>query len=367
MNQNGHTPPARLPKGRFAAIAVSVAGTLFLIVWMTGILTSGKIRPGLQPKPDEAPPRGARVAVQVDEIPLVREAVGTVASRIVISVSAQVMATVLEVDVSAGSRVQKGDRLIRLDQRDLTARLQEAQASLQASRAALASAEADFKRFSALVERAAVTQKEFEDARTRFTLEQSRLHASEQAVAQARVALDHTEITSPIDGVVVEKMVNAGDLAVPGKPLLQLQDPRQLRLEAAVAEELAPQLAIGAPVSVVVDALGKTIETQIDELIPRADPLTRTMSVRANLPGEDGLQPGMFGRLRFPAGSIRSLSIPNAAVRRVGQLETVLVVTEAGVRSRHVQTGAQRGDRVEVLSGLTEGETILLPTDTSHE
>jgi HlyD family secretion protein len=212
-----------------------------------------------------------------------------------------------------------------------------------------------------------VTQKEFEDVRTAHALAQARLQASEQAVAQARVALGYADITAPLDGVVAEKMAEAGDVAVPGKPLLLLHDPRQLRLEAAVAEELAPRLESGAPVTVHVDALEKTFATRIDEIIPRADPLTRTVAVRASLPAGEGLQPGMFGTLTFPAGSVRVLSIPRRALRRIGQLESVEVLTQNGPRSRHVQTGVVRDDQVEVLAGLEAGERVLLPADAPHE
>jgi RND family efflux transporter MFP subunit len=257
--------------------------------------------------------------------------------------------------------------LIRLDGRDLAARLREAEAGAGTARAVLGGAEADFRRFEALIARHAVTQKEFEDVRTGYAMAQSRLQAAEQAVAQARVALGYAEIAAPIDGVVAEKMIEPGDLAVPGKPLLMLHDPQQLRIEAAVAGELAPRLALGAAVTVHVDALGKSFSTQIDEIIPRADPVTRTIAVRAALPAGEGLQPGMFGRLSFPIGSMRTLSIPRRAVRRIGQLESVQVMTPSGPRSRHVQMGEVRDDQVEILAGLEAGESVLLPADPPHD
>jgi len=212
-----------------------------------------------------------------------------------------------------------------------------------------------------------VTQKEFDDVQTAHAMAQARVQGAEQAVVQARVALGYVEITAPIDGVVAEKLVAAGDLAVPGKPLLMVHDPHQLRIEAAVAEELAPRLEIGAAVSVRVDALGKRFAVRIDEIIPRADPVSRTVGVRANLPAGEGLQPGMFGRVSFPAGAVRTLSVPRRAVRRIGQLESVQVMTPDGPRTRSVQTGAVRDAQVEILAGLEPGESVLLPADEPHE
>jgi RND family efflux transporter MFP subunit len=307
------------------------------------------------------------VQVRVDEQPVMREAVGTVGSRVAVAVASQVMANVVEVTATIGATVHKGSVLVRLDGRDLAARLREAEAVAGTARAARGGAAADYKRFEALIARHAVTQKEFEDVRTGYAMAQSRLQAAEQSVAQARVALGYVQISAPIDGVVAEKMVEPGDLAVPGKPLLMLHDPQQLRIEAAVAEELAPRLALGAAVTVHIDALGKVFSTTIDEIIPRVDPLTRTIAVRAALPAGEGLQPGMFGRLSFPAGSVRTLSIPRRAVRRIGQLESVQVMTTNGPRSRHVQTGARRDDEVEILAGLEAGENVLLPADAPHD
>lgn len=345
----------------------ATAATLLLLLWMAGFLTPGKIRPGTVPQSATGTDSGPTVQVRVEERPLMREAVGTVGSRVAVAVASQVMANVIEVTAGVGATVHKGSVLIRLDGRDLSARLREAEAAAGAARAALGGAGADYKRFQALIARHAVTQKEFEDVRTGYAMAQGRAQAAEQAVAQARVALGYVEISAPIDGVIAEKMVEPGDLAVPGKPLLMLHDPHQLRIEAAVAEELAPHVALGAPVTVHVDALDKGFSTQIDEIIPRADPATRTIAVRASLPAGEGLHPGMFARLSFPAGSVRTLSIPRRAVRRIGQLESVQVMTPNGPRSRHVQTGAARDDQVEILAGLEAGESVLLPADAPHD
>lgn len=367
MNRPAHATRDRRLRPRAWGGIGAVAATLLLLLWMAGVLTPGKIRPGSVPQAADGAVRGPTAPVRVAEQLLMREGVGTVGSRVAVAVASQVMANVLEVTVGVGAIVHKGDVLIRLDGRDLAARLREAEAGAGAARAALGGAAADYKRFEALIARHAVTQKEFEDVKTGYAMAQSRVQAAEQAVAQARVALGYVDIAAPMDGVVAEKLIEPGDLAVPGKPLLMVHDPRQLRIEAAVAEELAPRLEVGTPVTVHVDALGKAFATRIDEIIPRADPVTRTIAVRARLPEGEGLQPGMFARLSFPAGSVRTLSIPRRAVRRIGQLESVQVMTANGPRSRHVQTGDVRDDEVEVLAGLEAGETVLLPAEESHE
>ncbi len=357
----------RIRRSKLWSGIAATAVIAVLLLWRAGCLTPGKIAPGTVPIGADGTAHGPTEPVRLDDMPILREAVGTVASRVAVAVASQVMANVIEVSAGVGMPVVKGTILIRLDGRDLTARVREAEAAAGAARAARGGAEADHRRFAALYRKQAVTQKEFEDIQTAYAMAQSRLQEAEQSVAQARVALGYAEIAAPIDGVVAEKMVEPGDLAVPGKPLLLLHDPQQLRLEATVSEELAPRLPVGAPVTVHLDALRKTFMTRIDEVIPRADPATRTIAIRAALPSGEGLRPGMFARLSFPAGSVKVLSIPHRAVRRIGQLELVDVMTPGGVRPRHVQTGAVTGDRVEVLAGLAAGDNVVLPPEPPHD
>ena len=366
---------AVLPHGRSTgssrakvwAGALAAAAIAMLLLWMGGVLTPGKIPPGTVAANSAVDVQGPTARVEAQDVAIWRECAGTVAPRVAAAVASKLMANVLEVRVSAGATVRKGDLLIRLDGRDLEARQREAEASLAAARAELADAAADQRRFSLLIERGSVTQREYDGVNARHAMAEARVKAAEQAVIQAGVARGYVEITAPIDGVVAEKLVDPGDLAVPGKPLLVLHDPRQLRVEAWVPEEMAPRLAVGNPVTVHVDAVAKTFSARIDEIVPQADPATRTIAVRVALPADEGLRSGMFGRLSVQAGSVRILSIPRRAVRRVGQLESVEVKTPAGMRSRHVQTGVVRGDQVEVLAGLEAGETIVLPLEESHE
>jgi RND family efflux transporter MFP subunit len=231
MNDAEHTTTGhRRPGTKLWAGVGAVGATLLLLLWMSGFLTPGKIAPGTVASPADGAAPGATARVRVDEQPIIREAVGTVGSRMAVAVASQVMANVLDVSVRVGTTVHRGDLLLRLDGRDLAARLREADAGSSAARAALGGAAADFKRFEALIARHAVTQKEFEDVRTAYVMAQARLRAAEQAVAQARVALGYAEIVAPLDGVVAEKLVEPGDLAVPGKPLLMVHDPQQLRI-----------------------------------------------------------------------------------------------------------------------------------------
>ena len=154
----------------------------------------------------------------------------------------------------------------------------------------------------------------------------------------------------------------AGDTATPGMPLLRLYNPRLLRLEANVRESLATQLVKGAELTVRIDALDADLIGAVDEIVPSADPGSRSFLVKITLPENESLFPGMFGRLRIPSAEAERFYVPEAAVRRMGQLEFVLTQGTQGAVRRYVRTGIRTSDsRIEILSGLEPGEQVLVP------
>jgi len=180
------------------------------------------------------------------------------------------------------------------------------------------------------------------------------------AVKEAEVALGEGVVKAPFDGVVAEKLVEPGDTAVPGRPLFTVHDPSNLRLEAQVPESCAAKASVGMEVRTRIDALGREVTAKVEEISPVADPQSRTFLIKAALPPEKDLRPGTFGRFLQPCGKKTALLIPLAAVSRSGQLEMVKVLEDGEARTRHVKTGKTHGDRIEVLSGLREGDKVLV-------
>lgn len=370
------------------AYATGAAALGMLMVWMSGSLTPGRIGPGQVPdlprvEPD--PPASARAEVAV--IPEVVEAVGTVRPRTEIRVEAQVMGKVLKVNVSAGDKVARGDVLVVLEDREYRTRMERAaqgresvaaqrEQSRQAvagARAGLAEAEAQYRRVQALFAEKAVTSRELEQAEARYLQARSAqaqaqdgLGAAEasarqaaKAVEEAQIGLDYATIRAPEAGEVARRMVEPGDLAGPGKPLLLLQAVGSLRLEAFVRESLIQRVRPGAELPVVIGE-GEPVAGVVEEVAPLADPATRTFLVKVGLPVLPGVHPGMFGRLLAPAGERQAVLVPRAALRRVGQLESVLVREDNAWRSVYVKAGQVRDGRVEILAGLSGNETVGL-------
>jgi len=358
-----------------------------ILASLTGCGEGGKIQPGtagpvagLETAPDET----ARARVE-----LVRrwfEASGTVRPRTETRIESQVTAQVVTVTVRPGSRVTKGQVLISLDNRQLLARLDQARQGLksaQASRkqahqavisaqAAYEQAQASFKRTRTYFESKAATQQDLEKAQSQYSQAKAGLarareaHAgttagikqAEEVVREAEIALGYTRIAAPETGEVLKRLVEPGDLALPGKPLLVLQTAGTYRLEAHVREGLISRVRLGMQLPATIATLGKKVTTTVEEIIPYADPQTRTFLVKAALPPISGLYPGMFGKLRIPVQAENVVVIPDNALRKVGQLELVTVKEGDHWTRRYIKTGRRLDRRIEVLAGLEGDETV---------
>lgn len=347
---------------KWIGVVLAVAALVILLLWMQGILGGGKIPPGevdvVQPKPAQA--RGEGTAERTRFVKQ-EEAVGTVKTRREVMVAPRIMGTILELPVRPGDAVTQGQVLARLDDRDVRTRLEQARSAVAAAESEFTRAEKDHVRFTRLRDQDAVPQQQFEQAQASFRAASARLKGAREALKEAEINLGYTEIRSPVTGYVVEKDMQVGDMASPGRPLLLLQEGGPMRLEAAVREGLAGTVELGQPLQVRVDAIGETLAGTVEEKVPAADPRSRSFLVKVSLPQTPGLRSGMFGRLYVPTGWVTPLTVPRDAVQRFGQLEQVWVTTGEGQpRRRYVRTGRAYEDRVEVLSGLDEGERVLV-------
>lgn len=373
--------------GRILGGLVATAVSAGVVAWAMGAFHTGKVAPGTLPPPPGSAPPAQTVVVTRGAVPVVEEAVGTVRSRNTVAVAAQVIARILDLSAREGASVRAGDVLVRLDDREFQARLDQAKKALSAAEASrsradqakaqaearLAQTSARWERQRKLRESGVTTTEQAEAAETDFLLARAGTadadaaiasadalrEQAQQVVREAEVALGYTRIPAPFDGVVVERNAEPGDLASPGRVLLVLLDPAVPQLEAAVREGLIGRVEKGTVLDVVLPTAGVTVQGTVTEVVPSADPRTRTFTVRADFAPVKGVHAGMFGRLRVPVGEREAVRVPADAIVRVGQLETVLLQHDGRWDRRLVTTGARGDDGlVEVLSGLSGGETI---------
>ena len=271
------------------------------------------------------------------------EVVGTVRSKQRAVVEAKVSGRVLEYTATPGATVKAGDLLARLD-------VQEIQAKVDQARAMLDQAKRDFDRQKQLIASNATTRQEFDAA-------DARVKIGTAAVSEAETMLSYAKVTAPFDGVVTRKLADVGDLAMPGKPLLEIEAPTSLRFEADLPEAILDRVKLGEKMPV---RLAKVIEGTVSEISPVADPVSRTFNVKLDLPATEGLRTGQFGRVSVPVAEVKLLLVPHSAVLKRGQMELVFVAQNGKAALRLVKTGKVLESRVEVLSGLEEGEQVIV-------
>lgn len=274
------------------------------------------------------------------------EVVGTVGAKLRATLEAKLSGRIEKMAVVVGEKVQKGQMIARLDADEVAARLDQARASLE-------EAERDWKRTSALFEQKSATRADYDSA-------QARQRIAQGALAEAKAMMSYVEILSPFDGVVTKKWADMGDLATPGKPLVDIEDPSQLRLQADVPEVIAARVHQGDRMAVEVDALKEKLIGTVVEISPVADAVTHTFGVKVDLPSTPGLMSGQFARLEAPAGESPVLLVPESAVVARGQLEILFVIADRRAQLRLVKTGRNLGAQLEILSGLEPGDSVVI-------
>jgi len=369
-----------------------VAVLLVMMMWL-----AGAFRNKIEAAPAQEPatvPTGPTARVETRRYPMIVEQAGTVRTRNEAQVSSRLMAQVQEVLVREGDTIHgpgpdhKATILAKLDDRDIQAKLQQAQAQVaslqralsaalaqqQSAQALLQQAAADLARYEKLVEAKAATVQQLEHARTQRDTAQAQVLAAqglveqtraqqvgaEAAVREAQVMLSFAVIEAPFDGKVSSKKSNPGDMVAPGQVLFVVESPSEPQLHAMVSETVALHLKVGQKLPVQIDAPQREFEAVVREILPQADPLTRTILVKVDLPQDAALVSGLFGRLRVPIGDYSTLVVAKNAVRQSGQLNLVQVLEKPGVPARRfVQIGPEHGPLVEVLSGVQEGDKVV--------
>jgi RND family efflux transporter MFP subunit len=353
------TSRARVPRKAIAATG-GVAALVALLLYMEGAFNTHKVSPGVVPLPAAGAPTAAAVRVESREVDEWVDWPATVTSRLVANLAPKMMARVREVRVNAGQAVKQGDVIAVLDDRDVRARSQQASAALRAAEAQAAQAESELRRTQTLFQKQAATQQDLDAADTRAKSARAQVAQGRDMVEEAQVVLGETTLRAPFDGVVGARFADPGDMGVPGKPIAIVHDPGSLRLEANLSESCSGPLALGMSVAVRLGTPPVELNARIEEIAPVADPQSRTRLVKAALPAQAGLRPGMFATLRFACGTHRALLVPAKAVRRAGQLESVRVAGDGEARLRNVRTGKAYGEQVEILSGVQPGEMVLV-------
>jgi len=360
---------AKLSPGAVKVVRQTAVALIFtvvvvvLLLWLAGSFHRkiDTTAAAVSPEPTGRPVGAARlIPVRVVRVPRVETAVGTIGAVHEASVASKLLAKVTEVRVRAGQTVEESQVLVRLDDAELRARLQQARAAADAARAARDQANIEYDRVRNLFEQSSAARIELDRAATAVKSAEAELQRAEQAASEAATYLEYATIRSPLDGVVIDRKVEPGDTVTPGQVVVSLYDPTRMQLVASVRESLTHRLWVGQDIDVRVEAIDKTCLGRVSEIVPEAQSASRTFSVKVTGPCPPGIYSGMFGRLLIPLDEEEVLVVPREAIRRVGQLDIADVVDGDALHRRAVQLGRSFGDDVEVLSGLRQGELVAL-------
>jgi len=308
-------------------------------------------------------------------IPETLEVVGTVRARTSAVVSSRIPGTIGLLKVREGDRVKKGQLLAQIESTESLAGSAQAQAAVDEARQGVDEsrtrqklADATFERYKKLYDEQALTRQEFDIKQTERDLAaqtvaraESRLKQLQAGGRAASAVADYTKIIAPLSGVITAKPADLGATVFPGQPLMTIEDEGSYQLDLAIPESLGSKVTPGTPVQVTLDSTGSSFSAIIAEVVPTSDPASRTFTAKVNLTGT-GLRSGAFGRAAIGLGAgATGIMAPKQAVFERGALTAVWVVDAGKVaRMRLVKPGRMLGDKVEILSGLSAGEKVVV-------
>ncbi len=288
------------------------------------------------------------------------ETSGTVKAGISSIIASRIMGAVTTIYIRAGEPVRAGQLLAIIDNRDAVQRVRAAEQSLKAAEQGRVMADLTYRRYKRLHDEKALSRQEIDQIETSKRVADAGYEQARAGLEEARVQLGFSRIVAPAAGIVTDKRIDPGSMALPGMHLFTVESQGNFLLEAAVDESLSGKLSVGMPAGISIDAIGLTTNGKISEVVPTVDPATRTFLVKISLSPGRGLRSGLFARVRLPLGRREALLIPKGALVEKGQLTGVYAVDAKGVVTyRLVRTGKPYEGGIEILSGLNAGERII--------
>jgi len=305
----------------------------------------------------------ASAPVVLREIELTTSAEAVIEAVRQSTVAAQIEGRIVDIRFDVGDRVEKGEVIVRIDERQVGQAAAASAAQVSEAQAALANARAQYERTRQLLAQKFVSRAALDRTEAEYRAAQARVTALLAGAAAAATEKSFATVLAPYSGVVSARHVELGEMATPGKPLMTGFDPSTLRVVANVpATQIGAVRAIGRA-RIEVPSLGSWLEVKHMTVVPTADARTQTTRVRLDL-AEDvrGIYPGVYARAHFVTGSALRLLVPRAAVFRRSELTAVYVIAAGGQpQLRQIRLG-EAGDEqmVEVLAGLKPGERVAL-------
>ncbi|MGC2063262.1 MAG: efflux RND transporter periplasmic adaptor subunit [Thermodesulfovibrionales bacterium] len=359
---------------------------ILILIFMGASILSGcgdKVKPGVQAVKREQVTGIGLQTVALAPVDEYYETSGTVRAKTVSLVASRMMGNITSVRVNEGDRVSTGQLLLTVDDSDTAMKVKgaaegynEALKALEAARENKALREMTWQRYKQLYDEKALSRQELDQIETQkkvASLDCDRAQAAvnrvEAGVSEAKIYQGYTRVKAPVSGMVTGKKAEIGSMAVPGMPLLTIEDTSAYRIEVNADEKLSGKIHPGIEVKIVIESLAGEIKGVVTDVVQSIDPASRSFLVKISLkkalknesPTDKEIHSGLYARVNIPVGRKDVLSVPKGAVVERGQLTGVYTVNAANIITyRLVRTGKSRGDTVEILSGLNPGDKVIV-------
>jgi len=280
-------------------------------------------------------------------------------------ISTRIMGYVEKVHVKVGDKVSKGQLLVSINSADLTAKKAQVDAGINQAATAFKNAEKNYNRFKSLHASNSVTQKEMDDMTANYQMAKAGLESAKQLKNEVLAQLNYSNITAPFSGVITSKNIEAGNMANPGVPFMTLETPKNFEVIAMIPETEISNIKQGANVDVLVKSANKTLQGKVTEINTSAKYTGGQYLVKIALQKTNAnILSGMFATIQFPQ-KVKTQSamviIPSQAIVKNGQLSGVYTISQSNTAIlRWLRLGKTFNDKVEVLSGLSEGESYII-------
>jgi RND family efflux transporter MFP subunit len=289
---------------------------------------------------------------------------GTLITDDRVEIASRIMGYIRSITVKEGDKIRKGQLLLTIDPTEIQARLEEAEARLAQANARSKEAKADLQRYKQLFEQRLVAATQFRKVELAYEVAEQEQRAAEAALSRVRVEMQYAEIRSPVDGVVVQKQRQKGDIATPGAALLTVENPENIVMRTFIREDHLENIKVGDPVRITVDAARLQTDGIVTQVVTAGDPATHSYMVKAALKDSRGARTGMFARAEFSIGRKWGITVPREAIVMRADLPGTYVVDDQGrAHFRMLRTGRELDGDMEILAGLNGGERIALHSD----
>ncbi|HHI79046.1 MAG TPA: efflux RND transporter periplasmic adaptor subunit [Planctomycetes bacterium] len=345
-------------------VLVLFTGLVVTLLWFQGFIL--RHEPMLAELPDNPRLQASQKTAKVLELELPRSLrfPGFIEAIDPVVLGARVMANIQALTVQEGDQVRKGQVLVKLDNKDIEAKLAQTKAALAAAKAQEWQARRAFARAEKLRAKKAITEAQWEQAKSGLDAAEAMVQKAQAALTEVQTTQGWFQVEAPVEGRVLQKFKDSGELALPGQPLLSIYDPGRLKIRIGIPESLRSKARVGQTYSIHADG-GKRTQARLLRVLPQADSRTGTITLELQLLEPKGLQPGVLAQMDLDLGKRKALVVPASAILKVGQVEHVHLVVNGRIENQVVRTGKLhpvpgKEDQIEILAGLEKGEEVVI-------